>query len=149
MGKSAGGWEARRSGGRWVRASAWWGRCRRLRCGGGLGVAESDGGVGGGVEGGEGEGSSSAMGRLGMRVGCRRQRDLGMMAAAWWARGYEGGGIGDWICGTNRPQSKARFSRFETVLKSTVNSCFLGRGCIFSIALMNAEWSGGVVIIAI
>jgi len=43
----------------------------------------------------------------------------------------------------------ARFSRFETVLKSTVNSCFLGRGCIFSIALMNAEWSGGVVIIAI
>ena len=48
MGKSAGGWEARRSGGRWVRASAWWGRCRRLRRGGVLGVAESDGGVGGG-----------------------------------------------------------------------------------------------------
>jgi len=35
------------------------------------------------------------MGRLGMRVGCRRQRDLGMMAAAWWARGDEGGGIGE------------------------------------------------------
>jgi len=129
-------------------AAAWWGVGRgRIRRWGGRRLRDL--GVGGGVEGGEGEWSSSAMGRLGMRGGCRRQRDLGMMSAAWWARGYEGGRIGDWICGTNRPQSKARFSRFETVLKSTVNSCFLGRGCIFSIALMNAEWSGGVVIIAI